>query len=76
VRLSSTVSVKEIENVLERSSNWIATDEEIKQLDNWIESTLRNADLVDVIEFCRLYGRAPDAVKKVFGLTRDKVQGR
>jgi hypothetical protein len=76
VRLSSSVSVKDIENVLERSTNWIATDDEIKQLDNWIESTLRNAELVDAIEFCRLYSCAPDAVKKSFGLTRDKVQER
>jgi hypothetical protein len=71
--LSYIVGVAELEAVLERSSNWIASDTDIKQLDDWVERLVQRTDIVDAIEFCRLYGLAPDAVKKAFGLTRDKV---
>jgi voltage-gated potassium channel Kch len=67
--MSGYVTVKELERVLERSTNWIATDDEIEQFDHWIETTLRDLDPVDVIEFCRLYGRAPDYVRRAFGIT-------
>ena len=66
--MSGFVTVKELERVLERSTNWIATDDEIAQFDHWIETTLRDLDPIDVIEFCRLYGRAPDYVRKAFGI--------
>ena len=67
--VSGYVTVKELERVLERSTNWIATDDEIEQFDHWIETTLRDLDPVDVIEFCRLYGRAPHYVRRAFGIT-------
>ena len=67
--MSGVVTVKELERVLERSTNWIATDDEIEQFDHWIETTLRDLDPIDVIEFCRLYGRAPDYVRRAFGIT-------
>lgn len=68
------MSVQEIESIVERSSNWIATDDDIQQLDDWVEHTLKSNEVVDAIEFCRLYSRAPDAVKRAFGLSRDKVK--
>jgi voltage-gated potassium channel Kch len=67
--MSGYVTVKEVERVLERSTNWIATDDEIEQFDSWIETSLRDLDPVDVIEFCRLYGRAPEYIRKAFGVT-------
>lgn len=67
--MSGYVTVKELERVLERSTNWIATDDEIEQFDHWIETTLRDLDPIDEIEFCRLYGRAPDYIRKAFGIT-------
>ena len=66
---SGLVSVEEVENVLERTTNWIGSDDEITALDAWIEEALRDADPLDAIEFCRLYGRAPDFVKRAFGVS-------
>ena len=66
---SGLVSVKEIENVLERTSNWIASDDEIAEFDAWIEEALEESDPLDAIEFCRLYGRAPDFAKRAFGVS-------
>jgi TrkA-N domain len=68
--MSGVVTVSELERVLERSTNWIATDDEIEQFDRWIETALRDLDPLDAIEFCRLYGRAPDYVRKAFGVTK------
>jgi voltage-gated potassium channel Kch len=68
--MSGFVTVSELERVLERSTNWIATDDEIAQFDHWIETTLRDLDPLDAIEFCRLYGRAPDYIRKAFGITK------
>lgn len=65
---SGLVSVTEVEAVLERSTNWIATDDQINDLDKWIESSLRDSDPIDEIEFCRLYSRSPDFVKQAFGV--------
>lgn len=70
--MSGLVSIKELKVVLERTSNWIATDDEIAQFDKWIEEALRDVDPLDAIEFCRLYGRAPDFVKKAFGISRER----
>jgi TrkA-N domain/Sodium/hydrogen exchanger family len=69
--VSGLVSVSELENVLERTTNWIATDDEIAEFDAWVEAALRDLGPLDAIEFCRLYGRAPDFVKKAFGVTRE-----
>lgn len=68
---SGLVSIKELERVLERTTNWIASDDEIAELDAWIEAALSDAGPLDAIEFCRLYGRAPDFVKKAFGVSRE-----
>ena len=66
---SGLVSAEELENVLQRSTNWIASDDEIAELVAWVEGALRDSDPLDAIEFCRLYGRAPDFVKKAFGVS-------
>ena len=66
---SGLVSVKELENVLERTSKWIASDDEIAEFDAWIEAALSESGPIDAIEFCRLYGRAPDFVKRAFGVS-------
>ena len=66
---SGLVSVTEVENVLERTTNWIGSDDEIAALDAWIEEALRDSEPLDAIEFCRLYGRAPDFVKIAFGIS-------
>lgn len=66
---SGLVSVSELESVLERTTNWIATDDEIAEFDSWVEAALRDLGPLDAIEFCRLYGRAPDFVKKAFGIS-------
>lgn len=73
---TGTVCPTEIEALLERSGTWIASDDEIRQLDSWIESTLAGKDPVDALEWCRLYGRAPDFVKRAFGgdLARKRKQ--
>ena len=68
--LSGFVTVSELERVLERSTNWIATDDEIADFDAWIERNLRHLDPLDATEFCRLYARAPDYVRKAFGVTK------
>jgi hypothetical protein len=67
--MSGYVTVNELERVLERSTNWIATDDEIAEVNHWIEMSLRDMDPLDVIEFCRLYGQAPENVRKAFGIT-------
>lgn len=68
---SGLVSISELENVLERSTNWIATDDEIAEFDAWVEAALRDLGPLDAIEFCRLYGRGPEFVKKAFGVSRE-----
>lgn len=68
---SGLVSIQEMESVLERTTNWIATDGEIAEFDEWIERALDNLGPLDAIEFCRLYGRAPDMVKRAFGVSRE-----
>jgi voltage-gated potassium channel Kch len=68
--VSGFVTVNELERVLERSTNWIATDGEIADFDAWIETSLRHLDPLDATEFCRLYARAPDYVRKAFGVTK------
>lgn len=51
---------------------FIASDSEIKQMDQWLATTTSaNMDPIDKIEFCRLYQRAPDFVKASFGNIRD-----
>lgn len=62
------VTVSDMEAVLERSTNWIASDDQITELNNWFESTLRDSDPIDEIGFCTLYGRSPDCVKLAFGV--------
>jgi voltage-gated potassium channel Kch len=71
---SGLVSGRGIEDVLSRSSNFIASDEQIQKLDDWIQSTLKDSDPLDEIEFCRLYGRAPDFVKDIFALPSDTTR--
>jgi Kef-type K+ transport system membrane component KefB/voltage-gated potassium channel Kch len=68
---SGLVSVEELENVLDRSTNWIATDDEIAQFNAWIDGALEDNGPLDAIEFCRLYGRAPYFVKRAFGVSRE-----
>jgi voltage-gated potassium channel Kch len=68
---SGLVSIEALENVLDRSTNWIATDEEIAQFNAWIDGALQDTGPLDAIEFCRLYGRAPDFVKRAFGISRE-----
>lgn len=68
---SGLVSVIELENVLERTTNWIATDDEIAEFDDWVEAALSDVGPLDAIEFCRLYGRAPACIKKAFGISRE-----
>jgi len=71
---SGLVSIKELEGVLERTTNWIASDSEIAEFDAWIEDALSESDPLDAIEFCRLYGRAPDFIKRAFGVSRGTVK--
>jgi Kef-type K+ transport system membrane component KefB/Trk K+ transport system NAD-binding subunit len=68
--VSGFVTVQELERVLERSTNWIATDNEIADFNAWIETNLRHLDPLDAMEFCRLYARAPEYVRKAFGVTK------
>jgi hypothetical protein len=68
---SGLVSVKDLENVLERTSNWIASDDQIAYFDAWVEATLKDEGPLDAIEFCRLYARAPDSAKRAFGIARE-----
>lgn len=73
---SGLVTTVEIVNVLERSTNWIASDDEIEKLDQWVANALKDSDPLDEIEFCRLYGRAPDFVKETFGVVRERNKNR
>jgi Kef-type K+ transport system membrane component KefB/voltage-gated potassium channel Kch len=70
------VSLTEIESVLERSSQWIASDDEIRELDQWIEGELDGVEFFDAQELCRLYGRAPEFVKRAFGVSRPATESR
>jgi hypothetical protein len=68
---SGLVSVRDLENALERTSNWIASDDQIADFDAWVEATLKDEGPLDAIEFCRLYARAPDFAKRAFGIARE-----
>jgi Kef-type K+ transport system membrane component KefB len=51
---------------------FIASDEEISQMEEWLQTTeSAHMDPMDRIEFCRLYSRAPDFVKKSFGSVKE-----
>lgn len=65
---SGEVSLEEVENVLRKSSNWIANDDEIAKLDAWLEYALKEMDTVTTLDFCRLYGRAPVSLRQAFGV--------
>jgi hypothetical protein len=67
------VSPAEVDAVLRRSSNWIASDSEIEELDLWLNKALENMEVVSIVDLCRLYGRAPEFVKKAFGVEREQI---
>lgn len=61
-----------IEMFRKTKKGFIASDEDIKQMERWLRSsTAAHMDPFDKVEFCRLYARAPDFVKGSFGLLRD-----
>jgi voltage-gated potassium channel Kch len=68
---SGLVSVRDLENALERTSNWIASDDQIADFDAWVEATLKDEGPLDAIEFCGLYARAPDFAKRALGIARE-----
>ncbi|KAL3944848.1 MAG: hypothetical protein SGBAC_001050 [Bacillariaceae sp.] len=54
---------------------FVASDDEIKAMDRWMSSSsIHVMDPLDRIEFCRLYARAPDFVKKSFGLIKQNQE--
>jgi Kef-type K+ transport system membrane component KefB len=64
-----------IELFRKTKSGFIASDNEIKDMENWLAGTTSaHMDPLDRIEFCRLYGRAPNFVKESFGRIRDDKQ--
>jgi hypothetical protein len=61
-----------IEMFRKTKKGFIASDEEINQMENWLKQTSSaHMDPMDKIEFCRLYARAPDFVKQSFGSLRE-----
>lgn len=72
---SGCVSVEEVEAVLGRSTNWIASDDEIRRLDEWIKSALMDFETVTFMDLCRLYGRAPSFVRQAFGISQENLAG-
>jgi Kef-type K+ transport system membrane component KefB/voltage-gated potassium channel Kch len=65
---SGEVNLQEIDDALRRSSHWIASDDEIRHLDAWLAETIGAKQVVSILDLCRLYRRAPDYVRKAFGL--------
>jgi voltage-gated potassium channel Kch len=60
-----------IELFRKTKKGFIASDKEIKEMEYWLETTTSaHMDPMDRIEFCRLYGRAPEFVKQSFGIIR------
>jgi len=50
---------------------FVASDDEISEMERWMKSSsVHVMDPLDRVEFCRLYARAPDFVKKSFGLIK------
>ncbi|GKY98236.1 hypothetical protein MPSEU_000781300 [Mayamaea pseudoterrestris] len=66
------VTLQEIENVLRRSTRWIATDAEIQELDDWLSVAIGEKDSVPILDLCRLYGQAPALVRKAFGIEKNQ----
>jgi hypothetical protein len=61
-----------IEMFRKTKKGFIASDDEVKQMEGWLRSTsAAHMDPMDKIEFCRLYARAPEMVKESFGSIRD-----
>eukprot|EP00980_Cylindrotheca_fusiformis_P007541 scaffold1561_cov129-Cylindrotheca_fusiformis.AAC.33 len=57
-----------IEMFRKTKKGFIASDSEISQMEQWLAMTnAAHMDPMDKIEFCRLYSRAPEFVKKSFG---------
>jgi Kef-type K+ transport system membrane component KefB len=71
---SGKVSLQEIEDVLRRSTYWIASDDEIQELDGWLTETIGDTEAVSLLDLCRLYGRAPVNVRKAFGIEKRQQQ--
>jgi voltage-gated potassium channel Kch len=60
-----------IELFRKTKKGFIASDKEIKEMESWLETTTSaHMNPMDRIEFCRLYGRAPEFVKQSFGIMR------
>jgi len=56
---------QEVIDELEKSNYIIATDEELEELETWLnDATAEMGEFVDSLEFCRLYGRTPESVKQ------------
>ncbi|CAJ1908822.1 unnamed protein product [Cylindrotheca closterium] len=50
---------------------FVASDSEIAEMEKWLKSSsVHVMDPLDRVEFCRLYARAPDFVKKSFGVIK------
>lgn len=83
---SGNVTLWEIDSVLRRSTFWVASDEDIEFLDTWLKSALDASDKKDqdqleradqsvsALDFCRMVGKAPDRVRRAFGITIPKKE--
>ena len=58
------VNQSSLRDVIKRSKSGVLSDEEIEKTEEWITSVVKKP--LDYVGFCRLFVKAPDAVKEAF----------
>jgi Kef-type K+ transport system membrane component KefB len=72
--VNGLLSPKELTSMVRRTrEGFIASDEEIEVMEDWLATNIDSAYPIDKVEFCRLYINAPDFMKDAFGVLDKKV---